>query len=144
MLNEILRSADMEAGIDNKSHPDIMSMPWNELQNQSYSNLEVRNWYVYQCEHIPDDIPADLSMEDKARIAFERRNEIKHKARDIMADTKARKKLDEKRGVLDFDSLVQRKMAKKGMAYAEAVADILKTATTTNKEVNKFFNIKED
>ena len=92
--------------------------------------------------HIPDSIDVTLPMEKRAYLAFEARNNIRKEARDLMADEKARQKLDSERPNKTFEELIESKMKRKGMTREEAIEDIYKTATKTNESVNKELGIE--
>ena len=105
------------------------------------SNQEVREWYVTAASRIRDAIPANLPMDQRARMAFDMRNELRTYARDHMADTGTRGRLDAQHPNLDFDAFVRKKMGGKKLTYEEALADIFATATKTNEDVNALFGI---
>ena len=116
--------------------------------SQEYSKIKlgndvVREWYVKAASKILNRIPASLPLEDRALKAFNARNNLRTKARSMMLDEATRKLLDEKRPNKTFEELVASKIERKGMTREEAIKDILKTATTTNKDVNREFGILE-
>lgn len=84
-----------------------------------------------------------LPMAEKAKKAFEARNSIRTEARNMMADEATRTKLDQERPNMSFEELVKSKMQRKGMTREEAIADIYKTATKTNANVNKELGLEE-
>lgn len=104
------------------------------------NSQEVRKWYDSTASKIKDDID-DYPMQNKAEIAFSRRNAIKQKARDLMSDTKKRRELDVERPIPSFEDLLEKKMRIKGMSREEASEDIYKTATKTNVEVNEKYGV---
>lgn len=106
-------------------------------------NTEVRKWYLERVSHIPDEIDSSLPMAEKAKKAFEARNNIRTEARNMMADETTRAKLDQERPNMSFEELVKSKMQRKGMTREEAIADIYKTATKTNTSVNKALGLEE-
>ena len=105
-------------------------------------NVNVRRWYINRVTHIPDSIDVTLPMEKRAYLAFEARNNIRKEARDLMADEKARQKLDSESPNKTFEELIESKMKRKGMTREEAIEDIYKTATKTNESVNKELGIE--
>lgn len=116
--------------------------------SQEYSKIKlgndvVREWYVKAVSKIVNRVPASLPLENRAIKAFNARNNLRIKARSMMLDEKTRKMLDEKRPNKTFEELVASKIERKGMTREEAIEDILKTATTTNKDVNREFGILE-
>ena len=143
-LASIIKEANVKAGVDKSSQVDILKLSWDELENEAYSNVQVRDWYVHQCNNIHSMIPEGLSAEEKARQAFELRNKYKYKARDIMADVETRKKLDKREGIsMSFDEFVQRTMERKNMTESEALEYLYNSATRTNRGVNKMFGMEE-
>ena len=100
-------------------------------------NVTVRKWYKYHDERIHEQIDEGLPLEEKARIAFELRNEYRRQARELMADTAAREELERKYPNKTFDEMVTEKMRRKNMTREQALEDIYETATKTNEEVNK-------
>ena len=105
-------------------------------------NVGVRRWYIEQVSKIPEGI--DDSMVERAKAAFEARNKIRSEARDMMLDEETRKKLEKEHPNKTFEELVEFKMKRKGMTREEAIADIYKTATKTNADVNKELGIKDE
>lgn len=103
------------------------------------SNKEVRDWYVHEASRIKETIDSSLPIEEQARKAFERRNEIRTKARDMMADEETRKSLDINRPNKTFEELIDSKMKRKGLSRDRAIRDIYETATKTNEDVNRMF-----
>ena len=106
-------------------------------------NSEVRKWYLDSVSRIPDSIDSSLPMLEKAKKAFEARNIIRTEARNMMADEKTRKLLEQERPNKTFEELIKSKMERKGMTREEAIEDIYKTATKTNANVNKELGLEE-
>ena len=100
-------------------------------------NREVREKYIEAVANIKNNIDSSLPMEERARQAFEARNNIRTQARNMMADEETRKHLDSVRPNKTFEELIQSKMERKGMTREEAIQDIYETATKTNETVNK-------
>lgn len=108
------------------------------------SNREVREWYISEVSNIPNMIDKTLPLEEQARQAFEKRNLIRSKAREMMADKEMRNILETEKPNMTFDELIASKMKRKGLTRKEAQIDILKTATKTNKNVNKELGLDGD
>lgn len=108
------------------------------------SNREVREWYISEVSNIPNMIDETLPLEEQARQAFEKRNLIRSKAREMMADKEMRNILETEKPNMTFDELIASKMKRKGLTRKEAQIDILKTATKTNKNVNKELGLDGD
>ena len=100
-------------------------------------NVEVRKWYVDKVSKIADSIDKSLTIEERARRAFEARNAIRTEARNLMADQTTRRLLDKEHPNKTFEELVESKMKRKGMTREEAVQDVFETATKTNADINK-------
>lgn len=58
-----------------------------------------------------------------------------------MSDKETAEELDEVRPILSFEELVEKKMKQKKMSRKEAIEDILRTATKTNKTIDELFDI---
>ena len=108
------------------------------------SNTEVREWYVAETAKILKTLDETLPLESRAKQAFEKRNQIRLKAREMMADEETRKLLEAERPNMTFEELIASKMKRKGLTRKEALQDILKTATKTNKAVNKELGLDGD
>lgn len=104
-------------------------------------NKTVRQWYVDNCNEIINRIDNAASVEQQAKEAFLLRNFYKIQARYMMSDRKRAKELMDERPLKSFDELLKDKMKRKGLTKEDAVADILKTATKTNRDVNNSFGL---
>lgn len=100
-------------------------------------NKTVRLWYHKHIHGIPDEIPAGLPMEERAKKAFELRNYYRAEARKRMADEEARVELESIRPNPTFEELIESKMRRKKMTREEAIEDIYKTAVKSNPEYDK-------
>ena len=69
------------------------------------------------------------------------RNLIKREARLAMTDEETVKKLERTRPVPEWDELVADKMRRKAMTREQAIRDILETASKTNVNVNREFDL---
>lgn len=105
-------------------------------------NKEVRQWYKYHDEHIPDLLDTSKPLEEQARQACELRNTHRTQARELMKDQKLRKQLDETDPNKSFEELLADKMQRKNLTREQAVQDILNTATKTRKSVNKALGLE--
>lgn len=109
--------------------------------NGSLSDKVTRQWYVLHDKKIPDMIDRNQSIEDQARQAHALRNQFITNARDLMLNQDERKWLDKSHPNLTFEEQVDKKMSDKGMTRDEAIQDILKTASKSNKKVNEKFKL---
>ena len=124
----------------NESQSDILKKKtFEELQTYigKLDNKTVREWYIYQSEWIHSQISTELPIEERARQAFELRNQYRRQARDLMADQELRERLDREKPMREWESIVADKMRRKGMSRQEAVEDIYRTAIKSNEGVNK-------
>lgn len=113
------------------------------LYKEKLSNLEVRKLYKNAIENIPDIVMANKSipLEQQARNACELRISYREKARDIMADEKKRKELDSTKPERTFEELLKYKKEKYGLSGDDAYRDIIRSAGTTNKNVDQMFGL---
>ena len=108
------------------------------------NNKKVREWYIRNVSKIKNGINGNISEERIAKIAFNRRNNIRNKARNRMFDKITRSELESEHPNRTFEELVASKMKRKGMTREEAIADVYETATKTNANVNKELGIGGD
>ena len=124
----------------NESRSDILKKKtFEELQTYvgALDSKTVREWYIYQTEWIHSQISTELPIEERARQAFELRNQYRRQARDLMADQELRKRLDREKPMKEWEPAVADKMHRKGMSRQEAMEDIYRTASKSNEGVNK-------
>ena len=105
------------------------------------NNEDVRKWYVEEVSKIADNIDKNLPFEQQAAQAFKIRNATRKAARSLMADTTMKEKLNKEHPSKTFEELLESKMKRKGMTREEAIADILKTSTKTNEDINRELGI---
>lgn len=122
----------------------INQMKFSEMDGLvgKLGDKEVRIWYKNQDEKIPGLIDTSLPIEDQAKQAHHMRNENRTAARDLMEDQKKRRELDENFPNKTFEELIDHKIYNKGMTYEQALEDIVKTSTKTNKQVNKSLGLE--
>lgn len=106
-------------------------------------NKETRLWYKSHDERIIDQIDPSLSLKEQAMQAHRMRNEFRTQARDLMADQKARRELDEKHPNITFEELMERKEKKYGLTGEEAYKDIIRSSGITNKKYDAIAGVKE-
>ncbi len=151
-LAAAIKGADGEMSIDDLSknnHPPIYASVYGlgslgipDYPDQSLDSLQTRNYYLAAERKIDEfmaKIAADpkLSLEDKAKIGWALRNELRTRARQLMSDQAEAAKLFQNRPNKGFEELIQDKMARKGFTTREqALQDILDTASKSNAEVN--------
>lgn len=109
--------------------------------NGSLSDKVTRQWYVLHDKQIPDMVDKSKPIEEQARQAHALRNQFRTNARDLMLNQDERKWLDKSHPNQTFDEQISKKMSDKGMSREEAIQDILKTASKSNKKVNEKFKL---
>ena len=112
------------------------------LFKEKLSDLETRKWYKWHDENIPNLIDKTQSIENQAKQAHDLRNTYRTQARDLMKNQEERKQLDIEHPNKSFENLIADKMDRKKMTREEAIKDTLKTATKTNKKVNKSLGLE--
>lgn len=124
---------------------DLTSKDFNDIIHMKgkMSNTDVRKWYKYHCELIPDLIDESKPIEEQARMACELRNRFRFQARELMSDQEERKILDIKDPIKTFEEILKDKMERKKMSRDEAIKDVLKTAKKTRKSVNKKLGLED-
>lgn len=120
------------------------STPYKKLSrlDGKLGNLEVRSWYKHQNELIPEKVGKSGSLEERAKRAFEMRNQNKANARALMKDEAERQRLDKEEPPKTFEELVQDKMTRKEMNREEALADVIETSAKTRRSVNERFGLE--
>ncbi len=108
-------------------------------RNIMLDNKNVRKQYIESVSKIPELIDKKKSLKDQALQAFELRNTYRTNARNAMKDQEARAILDKARPNLSFEELLNHKMFDKGLSYEDALRDIIRSASTTNKKVDDLF-----
>ena len=129
----------------NESQSDILKKKtFEELQAYvgALDNKTVREWYIYQSEWIHSQISTELPIEERARQAFELRNQYRRQARDLMADQELRRKLDREDPVWTWEALIAHKMQNRpGISREDAVRSIYESAVRSRRSVNEKFGL---
>ena len=127
------------AGARGLALKNIESKNFSDLQNflGKLDDLTVRKWYIYHDERIHELIDSSLPIEQKARMAFDLRNEYRTQARELMADQEERRRLDRENPNQTWEGILKHKIEDKGMSYEKAVEDIYNTAMKTNVKINR-------
>lgn len=104
---------------------------------------EARAWYDAHDKGIPSLIDRERPIEEQARQAHGLRNQYRTQTRDLMKNQTLRKDLDARFPNETFDETIARKMRDKELTRQQALEDIIRTAATPNKEVNKKYGLEE-
>lgn len=107
--------------------------------NIKLANKEVRKAYRDMVSTITGDLDKTKSLENQAKQAFGLRNKYRSNARKLMIDVEALKEIEKTKPNLTFEELIESKVRRKGLTRDEAIADVLETATKTNKDVDDLF-----
>ncbi|NMA11634.1 MAG: hypothetical protein GX933_00405 [Chloroflexi bacterium] len=104
-----------------------------------FSNKDVRQMYIEKIQNIPNLIDRTKSLREQAIQAFELRNMYRTIARNAMFDQETKALLEKMRPNPTFEEMLRHKTEDKGLSYKDALRDIIRTASTTNKEVDGMF-----
>lgn len=135
------KTFDGKAFTDNENRDIIDKKEYIGKPIRKTDNQHVREWYVANVSDIPNQIDKLKSFEEQVHQAFDLRNKYKHEARVAMSDKETAALLEKKRPIKSFVDLLSDKMNRKGLSREAALKDILKTSSTTNKDINKEFNL---
>lgn len=125
-----------------KKQDTLNSLDYRDSFFGRFGNKEVREWYITHDKNIPNLIDKSKDIEAQAREAHGLRNKYRTEARNMMMDQVTRAELDKESPNKSFDELLDYKMGKKNITREEAIKDIIKTATKTNKKVNKSLGLE--
>ncbi|WP_459129900.1 hypothetical protein [Guggenheimella bovis] len=114
---------------------------------KTLQNVPVRKKYHERLDAIrdlypnPEDIPKS-ELESIAKEVFNLRNEAKIKTRDEMPDQEQREKLDRDQPLVTFEKLLSDKMQRKNLSKEEALLDIIKTSSKSNKAIDEKLHLE--
>lgn len=97
---------------------------------------EARLWYKAKMNEIPEKINTNQALELQAREAHTMRNDVRTQTRELMADQEQRRHLDATRPNKSFEEILRHKIEDKHLTKEQAISDIIKTSTKTNKQVD--------
>ena len=142
-FKKMLYNSDEYKQLRHQFNEKVINSDYDDIKhlNGSLSDKVTRQWYVLHDKKIPDMIDRNQSIEDQARQAHALRIQFRTNARDLMLNQDERKWLDKSHPNLTFEEQVDKKMSDKGMTRDEAIQDILKTASKSNKKVNEKFKL---
>ncbi len=105
------------------------------------SNYEARKWYLQQETKISGliDDPA-LTLEQRARLAFDLRNYYRTQARNLMADRKLAERLMLEEPNLTWEQIIQKGM-NKGLTGDDIYFHIIRSSQKSRPGVNQQFNL---
>lgn len=146
--NPIDLPRDKQEAIEGAYIREYRGFPLNNVQSENRSgimngsNKSVRQEYHDTVSAIPKTIDPSKDLEQQARDVCWERNRLKIDARFAMTDREAAAFLDSNYPVHPFDWFVRDKMKRKGLTREEAYMDIIQTASKTNENVNKRYDVK--
>ena len=133
---------EISTGADSVDRWGITNAKLDDLEDASLSNLDARKWYLRQETTIPGRIDKNLSLEDQAKQAFEWRNRIRTRARELMMDRKTAEGLNITDPNQTWEQMVQKKMDR-GLSGDAIYQAILESSTHSRPEVNRAFGLEE-
>ncbi len=101
------------------------------------SNVEARQWYLAEEAKILGRVDPNLPLRERAIQAFNMRNQVRTKARELMSDRELAAKLMREEPNMTLRELVKRKYQKKGLVGDELWQDILDSSRKSRTSVNK-------
>jgi hypothetical protein len=101
------------------------------------SNMEARQWYLAEEAKILGRVDPNLPLRERAIQAFNMRNQVRTKARELMSDRELAAKLMREEPNITLRELVKRKYQKKGLVGDELWQDILDSSRKSRTSVNK-------
>lgn len=109
------------------------------------ANHKVRNIYHNDMLILKEELEnMHSNLDSKAKYAFDKRNEIRNKARELMVDVKAKVFL---KVVMDkditFEEFINDKMFRKDLTREEALIDTIKSSTKSNDFFDVMFSQKK-
>ncbi|MCE5322132.1 phage minor capsid protein [bacterium] len=125
-------------GLVNESKSGIMPLTVDPAYYGKLSSREVRDWYVSSLKSVVPKIDPALPIKDRARTAFDARNEIRAEARKLMSNPHDLEEILSTHHDLTWEEMIDHKR-RKGLTGDDIYKDIFKTATKTNSGVDKKF-----
>ena len=132
---------EISTGADSVDRWGITNAKLDDLEDASLSNLDARKWYLRQETTIPGRIDKNLSLEDQAKQAFEWRNRIRTRARELMMDRKTAEGLNITDPNKTWEQMVQ-KAINDGHSGEGIYTAIIESSTHSRADVNKKFGLE--
>lgn len=126
------------------SGKDLTSADYDDIVDLKgkVSDRASRQWYVWHCDGIPEQIDKTLPLEQQARQAFELRNLYKFQARELMVNQIERKDLDKNEEIKSFEEHLRGVMADRRCGQDEALRHIIESAPVTRQSVNERLGVE--
>lgn len=125
-----------EKDYDNMSLQNYIDKPVSDFNGDDKT---VRQWYYINVHNIPNKIDISKPLEAQAKQALNLRNEYKIQARKAMDDRKKAKKLNKEKPPATLEELLETKKRKYNLTGNDALKDIIRSASITNKKVDDIF-----
>jgi hypothetical protein len=103
---------------------------------QSLENFQARKWYLKQEKLIPEQVDQNLPIREKGLKAFKRRNDLRTKDREFMADRQEAERLNIKEPNKKLNQIVRKCYKKKGLVGDALWEEIYKSAAKSRETVN--------
>ncbi|WP_378955391.1 hypothetical protein [Pelosinus sp. sgz500959] len=138
----IISKKDLEAPkYTNKFKKTVQQFIDKDVQIHSLDNLQTRQWYIGKEKSIPDTIDTTLSIKEQAWQAFELRNAIRNRARDLMSDLEATAGLRVSDPNRTWEQIIARQL-EKGFIGEEIWLSIISTSQKSRSSVNKSLGLE--
>lgn len=105
------------------------------LKAGSLDNLETRIWYLEQEAKIPSKLDNKASLEKQAKQAFDLRNQIRTRARELMSDRELTESLNQTDPNRTWNEIVQRQIDK-GLSGDDIWKAIIESSQKSRQSVN--------
>lgn len=126
----------------------IASLGLPHYPDGSLTNSETRSYYAEaerRLKSLNDTLAkSDMPLDQRALIAQELRNEIRTKARALMADQNLASQLFREEPNKNMEQLIEHKAQKYGMSREQALDDIIRSSSTSRESVNTRLGIDPD
>jgi len=122
----------------------INSLDYSNDLDELLGNFEVRSWYKAHDSAIPEMIDTTKPLGDQAMQAHELRNTYRTQARYMMADVETVEILERTAPNQSFADILEHKELKYGLTGEDAYRDIIRSAQTTRRTVDKKYGLDKE
>jgi hypothetical protein len=123
--------------VKGKGGKDIVSGLGTATKRGTLSTLDARKWYLKKETEILERIDPNLPLRERAMKAFEVRNQIRTKARDLMKDRTEAARLMREEPNMSLSDIVRHKYQNKGLTGDDLWKDILDSSRKSRTSLNK-------
>ncbi len=115
----------------------LNSLDYSERLDSLFGKVEVRSWYRGHIAQIPQLLDKAEALKEQAEKAFSLRNKYRTQARNMMKDRDKVKDLDKKHPNPSFEEILEHKRRKYHLDGDDLYVDIIRSASTSNKEIDR-------